>query len=456
MRYLAADFGAGSGRIIVGNLNHKQLQLDEIHRFPNRQIRLHQHIYWDFLSLFEELKVGLHKAFAKYGNTIQSLGIDTWGVDYGLLDKNGNLISNPVCYRDHRTDGVMETAFQRISKEELFALASNQFLPINTVFQLFSDVLHNESLLKIADKLLFMPDLLNFFLTGIAANEYTIASTSQLLNSQTKQWETTIFERLQIPLHWMQPIVFPTTILGQLLPEIVSEVGGNLNVVAVGSHDTASAIAAINEIEEDSAFISSGTWSLMGVQVDQPIQTNAALQAGFTNEGTVFGKIRFLKNITGLWLLQSLLKDFQQQGETVDYESLINAAEKSSCSQIFDVEDARFTNPISMKKAINDYFIEQNKAPLTEKGDLVRSVCLSLATKYQQVRLELEHCTGKKIKTIHIVGGGTKNRLLNQLTAEITGCRIKIGAVEATAIGNILIQALTSNEISTSDKITFI
>lgn len=450
MHYIAADFGAGSGRVIVGTISAGGIALDEVHRFPNRQINLGGRVYWDFLSLFEELKTGLRKAFAKYDGSIVSMGVDTWGVDYGLIDKAGRLISNPVCYRDARTRGVMEKAFAKIPKDKFFSLAGNQFMEINTVFQLYSAVLAGDDTLKYADKLLFTPDLFNYFLTGTAANEYTISSTSQLLNSSARTWDEMIFFELGIPTELMQRIILPGTKLGTLTDEVSEEVGGNLDVIAVGSHDTASALASIPAYGDNWAFISSGTWSLMGVEIERPIQTQEAMDADFTNEGTISGSIRFLKNITGLWLIQSLVREWEGRGEKCDYSQMVAEAEQSSCNSVIDVSDNSFVAPRSMNDAIIGYCKAHGKPEPVTKGDFMRVICLSLAEEYAKVKRQLESCTGKVISTIHVVGGGSQNVLLNRLTAEKTGCTVIAGPVEATAIGNIAVQAFASGELKTA------
>lgn len=440
MRYIAADFGAGSGRVIVGTVLPEGIQLDEVHRFPNRQIRLGGTVYWDFLSLFEELKTGLKKAFAKYDGIV-SIGVDTWGVDFGLIDRKGHLVSNPVCYRDSRTDGILEKAFQKIPKDEFYALTGNQFMEINTAFQLYSMVLNDDPALKMAEKLLFTPDLFNYFLTGVAANEYTISSTSQLFHHAKQSWAKEIFERLDIPLHLMQKIVPAGTVIGELSPEIVAEVGGaGVKVIAVGSHDTASALASIEPEKDNWAFISSGTWSLMGIEIEKPILTQEAMECDFTNEGTVNGQIRFLRNITGLWLLQNLMKEWEENGEKCAYTDLITEAEQCNLSSVVDVDAPCFNKPENMGQAICNYCKEKGmKAPET-KGEFMRCVALSLATKYAEVKKLLEKCSGRKIETIYIVGGGSQNRLLNRLTEELTGAKVVCKAVEATAIGNIKVQ----------------
>lgn len=442
MRFIAADFGAGSGRVIVGTwfAASKAIELEEIHRFGNEQKMMDGHLRWDFVALFNELKTGLKKAFAKYGDEIKSIGIDTWGVDYGLLDKEGRLIANPICYRDDRTKGMMDAAFQKLPKEEFFQHAANQFMEINTAFQLMS-----ETDLQRAERLLFMPDLFNYFLTGKCYNEFTIASTSQLLNTKTHQWDNVIFEKLNLPKRLMQEIIYPGTVIGELTAELAAEVGGNAKVVAIGSHDTASAVASIKDDGSDWAFISSGTWSLMGTPSKEPIISKEALESDFTNEGMTDGRIRFLKNITGLWLIQQLVKEWEQEGYKCDYSELVKEAEHSSLDSSFDVDDARFMNPEKMSEAIISYLKEENQELPITKGDFMRCVCISLAKKYAEVKTQMERCTNKKINKIYIVGGGSKNQLLNRLAAEYTQCEVIRGEVEATAMGNVLVQLKSEN-----------
>ena len=442
MRFIAADFGAGSGRVIVGTwfAASKTIELEEIHRFGNEQKMIDGHLRWDFDALFNELKIGLKKAFAKYGDEIKNIGIDTWGVDYGLLDKEGKLISSPICYRDSRTQGMMELAFQKLPKEEFFQHAANQFMEINTVFQLMS-----ETDLQHAERLLFMPDLFNYFLTGKCYNEFTISSTSQLLNTKTHQWDDLIFEKLNLPKRLMQDIIYPGTVIGRLTDDIAAEVGGNANIVAVGSHDTASAVASIKDASNDWAFISSGTWSLMGTPTKEPIISNEALESDFTNEGMTDGRIRFLKNITGLWLIQQLVKEWEHNGFRCDYSELVREAEQSTLSSSFDVDDTRFMNPEKMSQAIISFLKEKGETIPTTKGDFMRCVCISLAKKYAEVKTQMERCTNKKINKIYIVGGGSQNTLLNHLTAEFTQCKVIIGEVEATAMGNVLVQLKSEN-----------
>ncbi|MCI5705736.1 MAG: rhamnulokinase [Odoribacter sp.] len=446
MRYIAADFGAGSGRVIVGTVRPDSIELEEIHRFPNRQIRLGGVVYWDFLALFEELKNGLRKAFRKYDDIV-SIGVDTWGVDFGLIDKQGHLISNPVCYRDARTEGMLEKAFKVLPKERFYALTGNQFMEINTAFQLYSMTLANDSILQIADKLLFTPDLFNYFLTGRALNEFSIVSTSQLFNHTKHDWADEVFDVLGLPRRLMQKVVSAGSVIGELSEDVVAEVGGKgVKVVAVGSHDTASAVASIEATGDNWAFISSGTWSLMGIKVDKPILTEEAMESDFTNEGTVDGRIRFLRNITGLWLLQNLMKEWEESGVKRTYAELIDEAEQCDFASVVNVDDACFNNPDNMGEAIRVYCMEHGLQVPETQGEFVRCVVLSLAHKYAEVKRLLEKCAGRKIDTIYIVGGGSRNRLLNHLTEQLTGAKVVCGDAEATAVGNIKVQAACMNK----------
>ncbi|GHT06181.1 L-fuculose kinase [Bacteroidia bacterium] len=451
MAYLAIDLGAGSGRAIVGNIRDNRIELDEVHRFSNRQIRLGDTLYWDFPALFAEIKQGIFKAVQK-GYSIQSIAVDTWGVDFGLLDKQGRLLSNPVCYRDARTQGILQEAFKKISKEKLYESTGNQLMEINTVFQLFSLVQSDNPQLAIADKLLFTPDLVNYFLTGFIGNEYTIASTSQLLNAKSRTWEPAIFEALHIPQQLMSPIVFPGTVIGKLRPEIAAETGAeDVNVIAVGSHDTASAVAAIPaSADENWAFLSSGTWSLLGIELDKAITTPEAMENNFTNEGGVGNKIRFLTNITGLWLLQCLMSEWEKEaGNPVSYEYLLEKCTQATDFQsIVNPDDAAFVNPSSMSKAIVDYCIRtQQTAPKT-KGEFTRCVLQSLALKYASAIESLKKCTHQTITKLYIVGGGSKNELLNQYTADAAGVEVVTGISESTVLGNVIQQAISGGQIS--------
>lgn len=446
--YLAADFGAGSGRVMAGTLDEGKLKLEEVHRFPNRQVRLGDHVYWDFPALFEEMKTGFRKA-AQQGYLVRGIGVDTWGVDFGLIDRQGNLLGNPVCYRDQRTDGMPEEVFRRIDERAHYACTGIQVMPINTLFQLYSMKAADDVRLQAAEHLLFMPDLFSFYLTGVANNEYCIASTSELLDARRRTWNKELIDELGLPDRLFGTIVAPGTVRGTLRPDIASETGlGEVDVIAVGSHDTASAVIAVPSSEPCKAFLSSGTWSLLGAEVDEPILTEQARTGGFTNEGGVGGKIRFLQNITGLWILQRLMAQWKARGEEPGYERLIAEATAAAIRTVIDVDDKAFQNPDSMEKAIVDYCHSHDLPTPQSRGEFARCVIESLACRYKRGVDALNECLPAPVKQLHIIGGGCQNRLLNQLTANALGIPVYAGPVEATAIGNILVQAWAKGEIS--------
>lgn len=451
--YLAIDFGGGSGRIMAGSIIDGKLELEEIHRFGNRQIKLGNHLYWDFLSLFQEMKNGL-KLAAQKGYNVKSIGIDTWGVDFGLIDSNGNLLGNPVCYRDSRTEGLPEELFSFIDRKEHYAVTGTQVININTLFQLYSMKKEESPLLAAADRLLFMPDLFSYFLTGTANNEYSIASTSELLDARKRDWSWGLIDVLGLPSHIFGDIVMPGTKRGKLKRDIAEETGlGEVEVIAVGSHDTASAVFAVPCTQEYTAFLSSGTWSLLGTEVDEPVLTEDARINGLTNEGSVGGKIRLLQNITGLWLIQRLFAEWQERGEETDYKTIIDAAKESAVRSIVPVDDVRFTNPTSMEKEIRKYCMEKNMQVPESKGDFMRCITESLAFRYKQGIEQMNRCIPHPITQLNIIGGGCQNELLNQLTANATGIPVMAGPVEATAIGNILMQAKAMGKITETEAL---
>lgn len=427
--------------------------MHELHRFNNRQIKLGKHIYWDFLSLFEEMKTGLRKAVNE-GYEIASIGIDTWGVDFGLIDNAGNLLSNPICYRDPYTVQAVEEVFSKISREEHYKESGIQVMSINTLFQLYAMKKENPELLKNARHLLFMPDLFSYFLTGNTDNEYSIASTSELLDATTRNWNMPLIKRLELPEHlFTKQVQMPGAKKGKITPAIAAETGlsEETEVIAVGSHDTASALYAVpfpTGRSSRCAFLSSGTWSLLGVELDMPILTEEARKAGFSNEGSVGGKIKFLQNITGLWILQRLMQQWEQRGEKTDYDPLLAAAEKSTLKSIIDVDDNSFTNPPDMETAIADYCKSTAQAVPQTKGEYAACVLKSLAVRYKKAIEQLNTLLPAPVEQLHIIGGGSRNKLLNRLTEEATGLPVVAGPVEATATGNILLQAVTSGEIN--------
>lgn len=453
--YLAVDFGGGSGRVMAGFIHRGVLKLEEVYRFPNRQVRMGNHIYWDFPALFEEMKNGIRQA-VRQGYSVRSIGIDTWGVDFGLIDKDGNLLGNPVCYRDPRTNGLPEELFDEPALSGHYAEAGIQVMPINTLFQLYSMRKSDDAQLKVADRLLFMPDLFSYYLTGVANNEYCIASTSELLDARTRTWNRPLIESLGLPQSLFGEIVMPGTVRGKLRKEVCEELGisHEIEVVAVGSHDTASAVFAVPGAGKNRAYLSSGTWSLLGVELDEPLLTEEARKAGFTNEGGVGGKIRFLQNITGLWMLQRLIAEWKEAGKETSYEYLIQAAEASGFPSVINVDDASFQSPMNMEAAIAEYCRKHGLRVPVSQGEQVRCVLQSLAQRYKQGIEQLNSLLPAPIEQLHIVGGGCRNTLLNRLTSEALGIPVYAGPVEATAIGNILVQALAAGEITDRDEIT--
>ena len=429
MIHLACDFGGGSGRVMAGWLEDGHVRLDEVHRFANRQVKLGNTLYWDFPALFQDMKDGLRKSAAKFGSRIVSIGIDTWGVDFGLIDRRGHLLGLPVCYRDTRTKGLPERYFATRDRYEHYRRNGTQVMEINTLFQLLA--MKEEASLPSEATLLFMPDLFSYYLTGVANNEYTIASTSQLLNARTRQWDWELIENAGLPKSLFQEIVMPGTERGTIRPDIAEETGlsPTVKVMAVASHDTASAIMSIPPMDEPTAYLSSGTWSLLGVSLKEPILTPQACDAGFTNEGGANGSITFLSNITGLWILQRLAQEWQ----TIDWARLTEEARIVADVPLIDVDSSAFTAPESMQEAI---FAAVGRK-LT-RGETVRCVLESLARRYATAIRDLNTMLPEPVRRLHIIGGGSQNTLLNELTAEATNLKVSTGDVEATAIGNIM------------------
>ncbi len=441
--YLAIDFGGGSGRVIAGFTSEGELRLDTIYRFQNRQVRMGGHIYWDFLSLFEDMKKGIRMA-AEKGYRIQSIGIDTWGVDFGLIDRAGNLLGNPVCYRDPRTEGMPEEVFKRVDPQEHYAVAGTQVMAINTLFQLYAMKRENNVLLDVADRLLFMPDLFSYFLTGVANNEYSIASTSELMDIEARTWNWELIRRLGLPERLFGDIVMPGERRGILKPEVCEEIGVDYEVpvIAVASHDTASAVYAVPPAEDGActAFLSSGTWSLLGVVTDRPILTEEARLNGFTNEGGAEGKICFLQNITGLWILQKLMGAWAEEGLCTDYGVLLADAEAAQIASVIDVDDAMFVSPVSMADAVSAYCRQSGQQVPQSQGEFVKCVLLSLGERYRKGIEGLNRLLPRPVEKLQIIGGGSQNGYLNRITAAATGLQVAAGPVEATAIGNIRAQ----------------
>lgn len=446
---LAADFGASSGRLILSKFDGDKIELEEIHRFSNDPVRIGSRFYWDFPRLFHELKNGLKKAALK-GIDISGIGIDTWGVDYGLIDKNGDLLSNPIHYRDNRTDNIIDDVEKIMSFEEIYKVTGIQYLQLNTLYQLYADLKFRPDILEKADALLFMPDLFNFYLTGQKYNEYTIASTSQMLEVFSKTWALEMLEKLSLPTKILQKIIMPGNIIGKLTKDIQEETGlPDVPVMSVGSHDTASAVAATPLEGENCAYISSGTWSLLGVESKEPIVNEDFLKDNFTNEGGLEGRIRFLKNINGLWMIQQLKKHWQEHGIDVGYGEISKAAAAvKNDGFIIDPNDKSFLAPLNMATAVQQYCINNGQGEPREIGEIARAVYNGLAREYKARISNLEEITGRKINVINMVGGGIQDEFLCQHTANITGKTVLAGPIEATALGNILAQLIALGEIN--------
>ncbi len=447
-KFLAIDLGAESGRLIVGILRDRRLAIEEVHRFINRPVNILGRLYWNVTQMFQDIKDGLVKAFSKYKD-IESIGIDTWGVDFGLITKEGYLAGIPVCYRDHRTDGILEKAFEVMPKEKIYQLTGIQIMQINTLFQLYSMILENSSLFNSAYKLLFMPDLFNFMLTGEMKTEFSIATTSQIYNPIKDRWEEEILEKFGIRKDLMPEVLPPGTVIGNLNKGIEEELGvKNISVIVPCEHDTGCAVVGVPGEGDDWAYISSGTWSLMGVELKSPIINNESLRANFTNEGGYNKTFRFLKNIMGLWLLQRVKREWAKEGEDLSYTEITRLAEEEKPFQYFiNPDDVSFLNPLNMIKAIQDYCKKTGQRVPDRKGEIARCILESLAFRYKDVFTDLERILNKKIKVLHIVGGGSQNQLLSQFTADVLGVPVITGPIEATALGNIVVQAITKGAI---------
>ncbi|HPU44330.1 MAG TPA: rhamnulokinase family protein [Dictyoglomaceae bacterium] len=447
-KFLAFDLGAESGRALVGILKDERLEVEEIHRFINKPIEILGRLYWNLPQIFHEIKEGIGKAFSKYPD-IESIGIDTWGVDFGLVTKEGYLAGLPVCYRDHRTDEILNKAFKVMPRERIYSLTGIQIMQINTLFQLYSMVLENSSLFNATHKLLFMPDLFNFMLTGEMKTEFSIATTSQLYNPIKDAWEEELFEKFGIPMEIMPEVAMPGTEVGKISESIKREFNlKDVSVISPCGHDTACAVASVPAEGSDWAYISSGTWSLMGVEIKEPIINKDSLEANFTNEGGVNKTFRFLKNIMGLWLLQSVRRIWMKEGVELSYSEITNLAEETEPFQYFvNPDDDSFLNPPNMESAIKQFCKKTHQKVPKTKGEIIRCILESLAFRYKEVFETLEKLLGKHIRILHIVGGGSQNTLLSQFTADALDIPVITGPVEATAMGNIMIQAISRGAI---------
>ncbi len=445
---LAVDLGAGSGRVVAGIYDGTRLELSELNRFPNDPIKKAESWHWDLDRLFASIKEGIAIAVKKYGSAVVSVGVDTWGVDYGLLDAQGKLLGAPFQYRDKRTDGMQEEARRRMPGREIYERTGIQFMFFNTLFQLLAEANSRERIEK-ADRLLFMPDLVHYFLSGVAANERSIASTSQLLNPCTQTWEHELIKAMDLPERIFGKLVDAGTVLGELLPAIAAETGAkNLKVITPAGHDTASAVVGVPAEEPEPVFLSSGTWSLMGRELTRPVISDASYEANFSNEGGVFGTTRILKNIAGMWLLQECKRLWDADGKRISYDELESQAQTSAPFTMFVDPDAKdFQAPPDMPAAIAAFCRRTGQPVPTNPGQFTRAIFESLALKYRSVKESLAQITGKPIEKIYIVGGGSKNLILNQFTADALNCRVMAGPVEATSIGNIVMQLFALGEV---------
>lgn len=451
--YLAVDLGAESGRVMAGLWNGKTLQLEEVHRFPNGPVMLGETIRWDVLRLWAEIQNGLALAGKKYGKRIVSVGADTWGVDFVLLNKQDEILGQPYHYRDARTRGGLDRAFKKVPRAEIFAQSGLQFMELNSLYQLLAWQTHSPAILDAADTLLFMPDFLHWALCGAKQTEFTNASTSQFLHPTRRNWSKPLLKNLGLPTHFLPPIVMPGTTLGTIRKSLAQKTGlTGVKVVAPPTHDTAAAIAGVpttNTGKTNWAYISSGTWSLMGVELNKAVLSARAMALNMTNEGGIDGTYRLLKNIMGLWLVQQCRRSFEAAGRKYDYVRLARLAAKAKPHRfILNLDDPRFLNPPDMPQAIRD-FCRDTKQPVPKTdGELVRCCYESLALKYREVLGSIEEITGEKIKEIHIVGGGSQNKFLSQLAANACERPVVTGPVEATAIGNLLTQIRADGELA--------
>lgn len=437
----AIDIGASSGRVVAGSWADGRLDLEVVHRFPNGATESDGHLRWNLTGLYEEVLVGLGKLAAGYPELV-SLGIDTWAVDYGLLDTRHKLLAEPIAYRDGRTDAVIKTVHAKIPRDRLYAINGLQFLPFNTVYQLAAE--QRDRRWRKARHAMLLPDLLAFWLTGELRTEITNASTTGLLDARSRSWSVELLHAFDIPADLFPPLIEPGQVIGTVRPTVAAHTGlsERVTVVAVGSHDTASAVVGVPAADRRFAYVSSGTWSLVGMELDEPVLTDASRQANFTNEGGVDARVRYLRNEGGLWLLQESLRTWREAGEPTDQKALLAAAaDLEPGGPVIDVNAAQFIPPGDMPARIRSACERAGQPPPETAIGLVRCILDSLAAAYARTVAEAEHLSGQHADVIHIVGGGCQNALLCQLTAELSGRPVLAGPVEATAMGNLAIQA---------------
>lgn len=447
-RYLAIDLGASGGRGIVGEYENGKLTLKEVHRFESTPAKLPDGLHWDIIDIFKNIKLAMTEAARIYGkNGIDSMGIDSWGVDYGLLDKNGALLHTPFHYRDVRTDKYQSEIDKLISRKDVYGKNGLQFMNFNTLYQLYAHFHDSPYTAQCADCFLMIPQLLGYFLTGKKSCEYTLASTTGLVNAKTRAWDKELMDALGIPSHIFPKISDAGTVLGRVTDEIIEETGLDVEIVHVASHDTASAVCALPEFEKESIYISSGTWSLMGVLLDEPMVTDESFECNFTNEGNPERKIRFLKNIMGMWLIQQARRVWNKDGVKRGYGEIAENAQNSSFEAFIDPDDKAFSVICDMPAEVKKYCEKTSQSVPETEGDVARCIYESLALKYRENVELIERLTKKNFDAIQIVGGGTNNKLMNGFTANATGKKVIAGPVEATATGNILMQMIYGGDI---------
>jgi rhamnulokinase len=447
-RVLAFDYGASSGRAILGSYDGTKLVLEEVHRFSNEPVEVNGTLYWDILGLFKEMKNGFLKCRAEHGH-ISGTGIDTWGVDFGILDRSGQLLSNPVHYRDSRTEGMIERACRKIPAEDIYKRTGIAFQKFNTLYQLLSMSEGGSSVLKQADKLLFIPDLLSYFLTGSKTTEFTIASTSQMLLAGTGTWDFDLIRSLGIRDDIFTEVIQPLTIAGEIRNSLGNELGiGKVPVVAVAEHDTGSAVVSVPATGGEHAYLSSGTWSLLGIESEKPVINEDTYRLNYTNEGGVNGSIRLLKNIMGLWIYQECKREWDRRGNKLGFDELEQKAGNAKpFASLIDPDDDMFYSPGGMPERIAEYCEKTGQPVPGDMFGMTRCIMESLALKYRMVLEGLEIITGKRLNALHIVGGGCKNKMLNQFTANSIKRPVYAGPVEATSTGNILCQLIALGEL---------
>ena len=446
-RVLAFDFGASSGRAIIGCFDGDKITLEEVHRFSNDPVSVGGTVYWDVLRLFYEIKQGIVKA--KIAGGFDSIGIDTWGVDFGLIDSEGKLMENPVHYRDTRTAGLVEESFKTMPKEKLYGITGIQFMELNTLFQLISLKKYRPWMLERADKMLFMPDLFAYMLTGKMCAEYSIATTSQLIDLETKSWSEEILDAFGIKKSLFAPLVKPGTVLGELSKEICEECGVDpVPVISVCGHDTQSAITSVPCEDGNFAFLSSGTWSLFGTELDKPIVNETSMNINITNEGGFNDSTGFLKNIIGLWLIQESRRQWKREGEEYSYadlEKLALAAEPFKC--FIDPDAPEFVPHGNIPERVREFCRRTGQYVPQTVGEVMRCIYESLAMKYRLTFEKLRECTKRDYPVIHVIGGGTKDGLLCQMTANSCDRTVKAGPIEATVMGNVAVQLMSDGSV---------